>query len=840
MDFFEKHEISRPSRPYTERDFNSRIPRYNDDSDYTTNAPSYYDDLARKNKLLKTLSYRIWEYQEVINKQFNEWDEEIRQRFLEWDKNLEEFDDEVLRLLKEWLEDGTLDHIINETIFSWKADKTYVDENITRIDNEVDKKADKIYVDDHITRIDNELSEKANKNQLEYSVKDFGAKGDGVTDDTEAFQTAALLGQAIHVPEGVYIVNDTVQMVSGSQFIGMGNNSIIKGTEGGILFRADGNYSDKTALVQNSEIGDHFVTISDTSPFNIGDDIRVMSQRIATNREDAGEDYWLGVATGSSHRVHFGEIKTLSQKNNSQLFFRGGLIFPDYLTHDDNETDEGALRNSIVEKINFVENIKISNMRIEGNYSNVARLAICKNAVVDNLTWENVENSTFVMFVESYQCEGRYLKLKYNAGVPSAGVYSRNGLRTVSTSNCGFKYCTVEHGTQCIDFTYNTSEPCIPNINSYVEGCTVIGAVNNSMTSHGGSYRARIVDNTMINCHTDGIMVRTRESLIQGNTVTGSGNVESGATKYGITLYQGATVNAIVTDNMISGFSTGIATRSGADNTFRYVGAIISNNSISGCTTGFSFRHGDHPHNARAEIVISNNSVSNFVGEYGKFLNIYQYVRGLKILNNIFVGNDSVNGGVFTRGNSYDFDIIGNTFRGVSRVLWFEDVTDESVLGRSPYTITYENNYTFGALSTENMGNITFARKYQYGSIYPYQAEKGNIGFSDYRFNGIYTVNAPNSLSDRKYKTSIENETLGLDFLKHLNPVTYQFKNDSENKTHHGLIAQELEEVFNELDIKSPGIIEKNNDDEYGLRYEELIPVLIKSVQELNDKIKGE
>ena len=60
MDFFEKHEISRPSRPYTEKDFNSRIPRYNDDSDYTTNAPSYYDDLARKNKLLKTLSYRIW------------------------------------------------------------------------------------------------------------------------------------------------------------------------------------------------------------------------------------------------------------------------------------------------------------------------------------------------------------------------------------------------------------------------------------------------------------------------------------------------------------------------------------------------------------------------------------------------------------------------------------------------------------------------------------------------------------------------------------------------------------------------------------------------------------
>src|SRR5699024_475849 len=199
MDFFEKHEISRPSRPYTERDFNSRIPRYNDDSDYTTNAPSYYDDLARKNQLLKTLSYRIWEYQEVINKQFNEWDEEIKKRFLEWEKNLEEFDDEVLRLLQEWMEDGTLDHIINETIFSWKADKTYVDSEFERINKELDTKA--------------------NKNQLDYSVKDFGAVGDGKTDDTEAFKEAALLGQAINVPEGIYIVNDTVQMVSGTQFI---------------------------------------------------------------------------------------------------------------------------------------------------------------------------------------------------------------------------------------------------------------------------------------------------------------------------------------------------------------------------------------------------------------------------------------------------------------------------------------------------------------------------------------------------------------------------------------------------------------------------------------------
>lgn len=95
-----------------EFDFNSRIPFYNDSSDYTTNAPSYYDDLARKNKLIKHLALRIWDY-----------DKEMLKRLEEWDKNLEDFPEDVKKLLEKWLKDGTLDEIINETIFSWKADK---------------------------------------------------------------------------------------------------------------------------------------------------------------------------------------------------------------------------------------------------------------------------------------------------------------------------------------------------------------------------------------------------------------------------------------------------------------------------------------------------------------------------------------------------------------------------------------------------------------------------------------------------------------------------------------------------------------------------------------------
>jgi len=65
-----------------------------------------------------------------------------------------------------------------------------------------------------------------------FSVKDFGATGDGSTTDTTALQNAlnAAAGTAkLYLPAGTYIVDDTLVVPSNTHFIGSGELSIIKG-----------------------------------------------------------------------------------------------------------------------------------------------------------------------------------------------------------------------------------------------------------------------------------------------------------------------------------------------------------------------------------------------------------------------------------------------------------------------------------------------------------------------------------------------------------------------------------------------------------------------------------
>lgn len=86
------------------------------------------------------------------------------------------------------------------------------------------------------------------------NIRDFGAKGDGETDDTEAFEKAISQHKAIYVPQGWYRLTRTLKMAPGTRLIGLhpfGTQFVLKESE-----PAFSGFGSPVPLVESSEGGE--------------------------------------------------------------------------------------------------------------------------------------------------------------------------------------------------------------------------------------------------------------------------------------------------------------------------------------------------------------------------------------------------------------------------------------------------------------------------------------------------------------------------------------------------------------------------------------------------------
>ena len=176
----------------------------------------------------------------------------------------------------------------------------------------------------------------------------------------------------------------------------------------------------------------------------------------------------------------------------------------------------------------------------------------------------------------------------------------------------------------------------------------------------------------------------------------------------------------------------------------------------------------------------------------------------------------SMNGALYLKGDASN--VVGIQPRnGENAALFFPD---------GAVQLYYDNSLK---LNTNSTGiGIT-------GNITPVTNDTYNLGSSSYKWDNVYATNGTIQTSDRNEKNNIVQSDLGLSFIDQLKPVSYKFNN--KDKTHYGLIAQDLEKVL-EKEGKTlddfAGIIK---DETYGLNYSELISPLIKAVQELSAKV---
>ena len=122
--------------------------------------------------------------------------------------------------------------------------------------------------------------------------------------------------------------------------------------------------------------------------------------------------------------------------------------------------------------------------------------------------------------------------------------------------------------------------------------------------------------------------------------------------------------------------------------------------------------------------------------------------------------------------------------------------------------------------------------------------------------NCVYV--AWSNVSDCRDKTNIQtlSPKMGLDLIKKLRPVAFNWDHRDTyvrecsyeygqkdgtlagTKEHYGLIAQELKQTLDELNVRFDGLGHDDEKNAYRLTYEELIAPIIKAIQELNTRLE--
>jgi hypothetical protein len=101
--------------------------------------------------------------------------------------------------------------------------------------------------------------------------------------------------------------------------------------------------------------------------------------------------------------------------------------------------------------------------------------------------------------------------------------------------------------------------------------------------------------------------------------------------------------------------------------------------------------------------------------------------------------------------------------------------------------------------------------------------------------DGNLNANGTIYTSDVRLKTEIENLNYGLTEILKLRPVSFLWKENPDEGLRLGLIAQEVQTVVTE-------VVDVGNDSQktFGIRYSELIPVLIKGMQDQQQIIEAQ
>ena len=177
-------------------------------------------------------------------------------------------------------------------------------------------------------------------------------------------------------------------------------------------------------------------------------------------------------------------------------------------------------------------------------------------------------------------------------------------------------------------------------------------------------------------------------------------------------------------------------------------------------------------------------------------------------------------------------------------------------------TITGGSTLEFNPNGVINMRMYT-TNTYSMNNFNPQDDNTYDLGLSSKRWDDVYATNGTIQTSDIRQKSNVSTTSLGLDFLNDLDPIEFTWTDGGVRK-HLGFSAQDIKQklidhkgstqnyaLYTQADYATQyeqvqdedgdwslvEVAEADRNDSFGLRHNQLIPILTKSIQELSTKV---
>jgi len=441
-----------------------------------------------------------------------------------------------------------------------------------------------------------------------YNVRDYGATGNGTTDDTAAIQDAidaagAASGGVVFLPPGTYIVSDTLTFYYPRVFFrgaGMWNTKLKRTTDYGETIIFGGGQTGTGNVLSDTGISD--LTIESAGLMTSGAHIRysgvarhqlkgiyLLQGFIGIRAEALTAAYWSdiycvftnlfgGTATGRRY-LQFGAASSYSHKSCGDLFITNFNV----RGNTSGQVTEFGINIDAADGIWFenghVGNSTEANIRIGGPTTDMINLVFFSNVMTD-------EGTGYGLLLESYASLG-FRSIKFvncmikSGGTPAWGTGGIVVAAGCTVSGLSFDNCTVtEYGrtgvtlastdSNMITFSNCTVRGNGRNTADTYAGYSILADVSSVVISGGSSGKA--YDSGGTGTQSYGVQFSTGHSNVLVDGVDLTGNSLGSAI--------GGSNTVLILDSCLSQDSTTVA--SGSTVTPPAIGNVIT---VTGTTT---------------------------------------------------------------------------------------------------------------------------------------------------------------------------------------------------------------------------------------------------------------